>query len=120
MDELSKYPEGKAQELAPDCIVFVKSGDYFVEKTVDKLATGDLYKLQACRKFKDVRVKDGLEFCLMNEVSILNEEMPSGRMISFVQNGKVIAYYLLDEDFVFTDFRSMTQYVMDKLTEDEL
>ena len=120
MDELSTYPEGEASMLAPDCIVFVKEGDYFIETTADKLITGDQYKTHACRQFRDVRVKDGLEFCLLNEVSILNEEVPSGRMISFKHNEKVIAYYLLDEDFVFTDFRSMVQYVMDKLMEDEL
>lgn len=125
MQEVYIYPEGRAAELQPDSIVHVLSENAYREEMVQNLNHGDMYTLRIKRELQDKTLEQCLEFFLLNRMHLKfrtgdQSEVQGSDIMQFYLNGKEVAYFPTDDEYIMQDFISAMQYIIDAEEEQDL
>ena len=125
MEEVYIYPKGRAAELQPDSIVHVLEGDAYREEMVQNLKHGDMYTLRIKRELQDKTLEQCLEFFLLNRMHLKfrtgdQSEVQGSDIMQFYLNGKEVAYFPTDDEYIMQDFLSAMQYIIDAEEEQDL
>lgn len=125
MQEVYIYPKGRAAELQPDSIVHVLRGDAYLEDTVQNLKHGDMYTTSIKRELQEKTLEQCLEFFLLNRMHLKfrtgdQSEVKGCDIMQFYLDGKEVAYFPTDDEYVMQDFQSAMQYIIDAEEEQDL
>lgn len=123
MEDMYIYPEGRASELEPDSIVHVLKGDAYFEEMVQNLKQGDIYTVKIRRRLQEKTLQECLEFFLLNRMQLSfntgdQSEVQGSDIMRFFLNGKEVAFFPTDDEYIMDDFRSAMQYIIESEEED--
>lgn len=124
MEDIFIYPEGRANELEPDSIVHVLKGDAYSEEMVQNLKQGDIYTVKIKRRLQEKSLQECLEFFLLNRMQLSyktgdQSEVQGSDIMRFFLNGKEVAFFPTDDEYIMEDFQSAMQYIIESEEEGE-